>query len=201
MRTIDMRGQPCPIPVINAKRALAEPGADGVTVLVDNAVATQNLEKMARGLGLRFSCDETSPACFSVEIGGDGEKIPAESIVPARDDDRAPCGLVVMIGSDHMGEGADELGRMLLKGFIFSLTQLDRPPDAVIFFNGGARLTSAGSNAVPDLETLRGRGARILTCGTCVNYYELKDSHAVGEITDMMDITQRAASAERLITI
>ena len=202
MKTIDMLGQPCPIPVINAKQALAEQGIEGVIVLVDNEIAVQNLEKMARGYGLEFSYRAEGLARYSVTIGG---RVPADATSPSGDMKRvsppASGGLVIMIGTDHMGEGSEELGRMLLKGFIFSLTQLETPPEAVIFLNGGARLTSEGSNVVPDLSTLWYKGVEILTCGACVNYYGLEASLAVGVITDMMTITERAASAERLVVI
>ncbi|MDR1580053.1 MAG: sulfurtransferase-like selenium metabolism protein YedF [Synergistaceae bacterium] len=202
MKTIDMIGQPCPIPVINAKKALAETGADGVVVLVDNMAAVQNLEKMARGYGCRFSYKEDGPARYSVSIGGD---IPPEAISKPRESEAphtpATGAFVVMIGADHLGEGSDELGKMLIKGFIFSLTQLAAKPEAVIFLNGGARLTSEGSNAVPDLKTLSESGVKILTCGTCVNYYGLGEKLAVGEITDMMGIVNLIAAAGRLIAV
>jgi len=196
-----MLGQPCPIPVISAKRALAEKEADGVTVLVDNEIAVQNLSKMARGYGLEFSYREEGPARYAVTIGGG---IPTDAGAAPEDAAKPPPlsgSLIVMIGADHMGEGSDELGRTLVKGFIYSLTQLAVPPAAVIFFNGGAHLTSEGSNAVPDLRELAGKGVEILTCGACVNYFGLKEKLAVGEITDMMTITTRAASAGRVITI
>jgi selenium metabolism protein YedF len=203
MKTIDMLGQPCPIPVINAKKALSETGADGVLVLVDNIIAVQNLEKMARGFGCSFSYKEDGPNRYSVSIGG---SIPENAATePGKIKNLSLTtvgGPVVMIGADHLGEGADELGKMLIKGFIFSLTQLDPKPEAVIFLNGGARLTSDGSNTIPDLKTLSEGGVKILTCGTCVNYYKLAEKLAVGEITDMMSIVNLlAASSGRLVTI
>ncbi|MCL2684160.1 MAG: sulfurtransferase-like selenium metabolism protein YedF, partial [Synergistaceae bacterium] len=175
--------------------------ADGVIVLVDNEISVQNLEKMSRGNGLEFSYRVEGPARYAVTIVGsipaDGNGSPAD----VKQITTAANGLVVMIGADHMGEGSEELGRMLIKSFIYSLTQLAAPPAAVIFLNGGARLTSEGSNAVPDLRTLLNKGVEILTCGACVNYYGLKENLAVGEITDMMTITSRAVSAGQLVVI
>jgi selenium metabolism protein YedF len=100
-----------------------------------------------------------------------------------------------------MGRGAEELGKLLIKGFIFSLTQLAPPPEAVIFLNGGARLTTEGANTVPDLKALEEKGAGIYTCGTCANYYKLSDALAVGSIVDMMRITNLLAKASVVITI
>jgi selenium metabolism protein YedF len=198
-----MLGQPCPIPVINAKKALAEPGADGVTVLVDNAVAVQNLEKMAAGSGYGFSWKEEGAGRYIVTIVRGKPEGGATAEETAQAPAAAPVtgGLVVLIGADHLGEGSDELGKMLIKGFIFSFTQLAQPPEAMIFLNGGARLTTSGASTVPDLTALRGMGVSILTCGTCANYYGITDSLAVGAITDMMDIVNRISRAGRLISV
>lgn len=202
MKTLDMRGQPCPIPVIKAKEALSQPGADGVVVLVDNEVAMQNLQKMASGLGYGFSHQQNAPGQWAATILLGGAAPPPANL-PVECAPAAPAegGLVVLITTNQMGTGAEELGKILIKGFIFSLTQLPTPPQHVIFLNGGAQLTVQGANTLEDLNTLAANGTGIFTCGTCLNYYGLTDQLAVGEITDMMGITQRLAAAGRLITI
>jgi selenium metabolism protein YedF len=188
MKTLDMRGHPCPIPVVNAKKALAEQDAEGVVVVVDNIVAVQNLEKMARGTGCGFSYSEDGASQYRVTIvkGANSAQVfdaPAESAAQAVPESG---GLVVLITSDSMGRGAEELGRILIKGFIFSLTQLNPRPEAVIFLNAGARLTTEGANTVPDLKILAEKGTGIYTCGTCANYYKLTEALAVGSIVDMI---------------
>ncbi|MCL1873009.1 MAG: sulfurtransferase-like selenium metabolism protein YedF [Clostridiales bacterium] len=110
-------------------------------------------------------------------------------------------GVVVVISRDTMGEGAMELGKILIKSFIYSLTELHSPPKCVIFLNSGAYLTSAGSNTIDDLKELENKGVEILTCGTCVNYYELQDKLAVGAVTDMVSITARMDTARNIINI
>ncbi|MDR0649094.1 MAG: sulfurtransferase-like selenium metabolism protein YedF [Synergistaceae bacterium] len=203
MQTLDVLGQPCPIPVIKAKKALAEPQTDGVLVLVDNRIAVQNLEKMAEGSGYGFSFNEESENRFLVTITrGDSKGASPEE--KAKNDLRvnnAPGGLVILIGADHLGEGAEELGKMLLKGFVFSLTQLDPLPEAIIFLNGGARMTAEGAVTVPDLLALQGMGVTLLTCGTCANFYGITDKIVAGAITDMMDIVNRISRAGRLIAV
>jgi selenium metabolism protein YedF len=203
MKTLDMRGNPCPIPVVNAKKALAEQDTEGVVVLVDNIVAVQNLEKMAKGTGCDFSYAEEGTSQYRVSIvkGANSRQAfdhPAPAAVPAV---KEGGGLVVLITADSMGRGAEELGRLLIKGFIFSLTQLNPLPGAVIFLNGGARLTTEGANTVPDLKTLEEKGVAVCTCGTCANFYKLTESLAVGSIVDMMHITNRLAQASGIITI
>ena len=205
MKTLDMRGQPCPIPVVNAKKALAEDGAKGVELLVDNIVAVQNLEKLANGTGCVFSYKEDG-ALFRVNIVKDANSSPIfdeQPVVTAKNDtdkDEAR-GPVVLISSDNMGRGAEELGRLLIKGFIFSLTQLDPPPQAVIFLNSGVRLTTEEANTAVDLKELEKKGVSICLCGTCANYYKLTHSISVGTIVDMMFITNLLAKASGIITI
>jgi len=204
MKTLDMRGQPCPIPVVNARKALDEQGAKGVVVLVDNIVAVQNLEKMALGTGRTFSCAKDGEWYkASIVNGADSGLAPErdgllEPAAAAKDPSRGP---VVLITAEAMGRGADDLGRLLLKGFVFSLTRLDPPPEAVVFLNGGALLTAEGANSVPDLKTLVENGSEILTCGTCANYYKTAETLAVGKIVDMTAITDLLAKASGVITI
>ena len=198
-----MIGQPCPIPVVNAKKALAENNAKGVVVLVDNIVAVQNLEKMAKGTGSAFFYEEEG-ARYKVIItkGVDfrhAEVLQGTAISEALGNQAG--GPVVLISSDCMGKGKEELGKILIKGFIFSLTQLNPLPEAVIFLNSGVHLVKEGANTVPDLKTLEEHGTSVYVCGTCINYYELKDSLAAGNIVDMMFITNCLANASRIITI
>jgi selenium metabolism protein YedF len=216
-----MRGQPCPIPVVNAKRALEKQGTDAVELIVDNFVAVQNLEKMAKGSGRGFSYTASGASEYKVTVsnssGGVAGVSPAEGgaekpaareagedfaaggrLPPSDANDKGP---VVLITADSMGRGADDLGKLLIKGFVFSLTQLKPLPEAVIFLNGGAHLTAEGANTVGDLKTLQEGGTEVYTCGTCANYYKLTESLAVGSIVDMMKISNTLAKASRVITI
>jgi selenium metabolism protein YedF len=202
MKIIDVLGKPCPIPVIEAKKALAEPDTDSVLVKVDNIVAVQNLEKMANGYGYGFSYTESAKDVYDIAINREGKKPPeleAEDIDPSIG--ATSGGLAVVIGRNTMGEGAEDLGKILIKGFIYSLTELPTPPKYVIFFNSGAHLTTGGANTVDDLKKLEGKGTEVLTCGTCVNYYGLQDKLAVGAITDMYGITERMTSVGTVINI
>jgi len=206
MKIIDALGKPCPIPVIESKKALAENGVDGVSIKVDNFVAVQNLEKMAKGYGYGFSYVEKATDSFEVVINKGGREHPHESLsnnTPpnALQNDTVSSNLAVVIGRDTMGKGAEELGKILIKGFIYSLTELPMPPKYVIFFNSGVYLTSTEANTIDDLKKLEEKGTQILTCGTCVNYYELQDKLAVGEIVNMYEITERMAWASNVINI
>ena len=196
-------GEQCPIPVVKATqalRAMTQPGT--LEVLVDNEIAVQNLQRCAAGHHLASAVEQRGEKLFAVtmtvtEPMGDA---PVEEI---RCDDCAPAaqrgGVVVAVGTDVMGQGSDELGRTLMKGFLFALGQLPQLPETVLFYNGGARLTVEGSDSLEDLRALEERGVEILTCGTCLNYYGLTEKLAVGSVTNMYAIAEKLAGAGKVV--
>lgn len=198
MIMVDALGQVCPIPVIRAKKALEELGEAGgiVTVLVDNDISRQNLQKMATGMGYQSEFIQKEKNIIEMTIvAGEGCTLDSE------EEKAEDSGLVVAIGRDTMGEGSEELGKILLKGFIYSLTELNPPPREILFFNSGAYLTSSDSNSITDLKTLADKGTNIKTCGTCTNYYGIAEKLGVGEIVNMYDIVTTMAQAKSLINI
>ncbi|MEL1133711.1 sulfurtransferase-like selenium metabolism protein YedF [Desulfitobacterium sp. THU1] len=197
MTTIDALGQVCPIPVIRTKKAIEGLGEEGgvVAVLVDNDIARQNLQKMASGMGLQSEYTQKENGVIEVTI------VVGEGCVLENDQTAEDSGLVIAIGRDTMGEGSEELGRILLKSFIFSLRELTPPPTHLLFFNSGAQLTSSDSNSLEDLKAMADQGTSIQTCGTCTNYYGISDKLGVGEIANMYGIVTIMAGAKRLINI
>jgi len=109
--------------------------------------------------------------------------------------------VVVAIGSAEMGNGDPKLGKILMKSFLYSLTQLDALPQTVLFFNGGVRMTTEGSESIEDLKALEAQGVEILSCGTCLDFYGLKDKLRVGGITNMYVIAQTMAEAGNVVKI
>ena len=206
MLKVDARGDACPLPVVKAKKAISElKGAGEVEVLVDNEIAVQNLTKMAQQKGYQYSAEKLAEQEYRVRftikdtpaaetaVPGE-EKQQAETCIPdARTD------TVVVIASDKMGEGAEELGKTLLKAFVFALTQQDKLPKTVLFYNGGASLTCEGSPMLEDLKTLESEGVEIMTCGTCLNYYGLTEKLAVGSVTNMYAIVEKLTHAGNVV--
>ena len=107
--------------------------------------------------------------------------------------------LVVAVDTDAMGRGSEELGRTLMKGFLFAVGQLPELPKTILFYNGGARLTTEGSDSLEDLKKMEAQGVEILTCGTCLNFYGLTDKLAVGSVTNMYTIVEKLAGAGKVI--
>lgn len=192
MIKVNAMGEPCPMPVVKAKKAMQELGGTGVIeVLVDNEVAVQNVSKMAKSAGAVVASQQLGDKEYQITIEVGEESCTCE----ACEDENT----VVVIASDRMGSGNVELGKVLIKGFIFAITQLDKLPKTMLFYNGGATLTAEGSDSLEDLKSLEARGVEILTCGTCLNYYGLKEKLQVGTVTNMYAIVEKMAQADRII--
>ncbi|MGC4018290.1 MAG: sulfurtransferase-like selenium metabolism protein YedF [Muricomes sp.] len=203
MITVNAMGDACPIPVVKTKKAIQElQGPDILEVLVDNEIAVQNVTKMATGSGGEVTSEKIGEKEFKVIIKMNHvisreetqEKEEALVCMPDRRKDT-----VIVISSDKMGNGDDELGKTLMKGFIFAATQLDELPKAILFYNGGAFLTSEGSDALEDLKGLEAQGVEIMTCGACLDYYGLKEKLSVGTVTNMYNIVETMSRADRII--
>lgn len=108
-------------------------------------------------------------------------------------------GMVAVISSNLMGQGDETLGGILMKGFVYALTQQDNLPEAVLLYNSGAYLSCEGSDNLEDLKELEAQGVEILTCGTCLNHYGLGDKLKVGGVTNMYEIVERMTGARLLV--
>ena len=171
-------------------------GPETIEVLVDNEVAVQNVTKMAESSGGQVHSEKLGDAEYKVTISMQGAPQVQEDTACIPD---AKGDLVVVVSSDRMGTGNDELGKVLIKGFIFAVTQLDTLPKAMLFYNGGVTLTTEGSPALEDLKSLEAQGVEIMSCGTCLDYYGLKDKLAVGSVTNMYNIVETQAKATKVI--
>lgn len=194
-------GEQCPIPVVKATRALramTEPGI--LEVHVDNEIAVQNLTRMAAGHKLAAKSEKRGEKEFVVtmEVTAPAGEAPLEEppLICAPDQ---RGNLVAAVDSAVMGRGSDELGAVLMKGFLFAVGQLPELPKTMLFYNGGARLTCRGSESLEDLKNLEAQGVEILTCGTCLNHYGLTEELAVGGVTNMYSIVEKLAGAGKVI--
>ena len=199
MITVDAMGDACPIPVIKTKKALAELNGSGeLEVFVDNEIAVQNVSKMAANAGGDVASEQISEGKYRVAIrlagdGTAGERDTEEA------EEKEKKHTIVVVSSDRMGSGNDELGKVLIKGFIFAVTQLDELPEQMLFYNGGAVLTCEGADTLEDLKNLEAQGVEILTCGTCLDYYGLKEKLQVGSVTNMYAIVEAMNRADKII--
>ena len=198
MIKVDARGQQCPIPVVQTKRAIQTLGGSGeVEVLVDNEIAVQNLTKMAEQKGYGIVAEKSGEREYRARLTIFNGELQVPLVMQR--DPRQAADLVVVVAADVMGQGEEALGRVLLKGFIYALAQTEEIPEAILFYNRGAFLTTEGSDSLADLQELEARGVKIFTCGTCLNHYGLTEKLLVGSVTNMYTIVEQMMSAGRVI--
>lgn len=210
METIDAFGLPCPKPLMLAKQRLDE-SREPFAVRVDNATAVGNLERLGAKTGIPVKTSEVeggfSVAFLTDEAAEDG--VPVLASGPASAEAAAApacgpagCGYAVFVGKDHVGEGDDELGRNLMKMALYTLAECGDAPASLLFMNGGVKLVAGGDRQVADsVRALAEQGTEVLVCGTCLDFYGLKDELEAGEVSNMYDILGRMRAAAKVISL
>ena len=191
-KIVDARGLACPQPVVLTKKALEE--VDQLTTIVDNATARENVSRLARKENCEVEVEEKVEGIF-LHLTKTGSKETDLAAVPMA----GPT--VVVVGGDCMGRGSEELGDILVRSFMHTLNEAEPRPDKLIFFNSGVKLTVEGSEVLEDVKALEEGGAEILVCGTCLDYFKLKEKIAVGEVSNMYTIAETLLGAGRTVTI
>lgn len=203
MIKVNAIGDACPIPVVKTKNAIRELGGSGVVeVSVDNEIAVQNLLKMAKQKEYEAAFDKKSNTEYIVTInvnGGAASDTKPVTKATVKSDEIKLKETIVVIDSDKIGDGDEEFSKTLLKGFIYALSSQDIPPAKILFYNTGVRLTTEGSASIEDLKVLEKAGAKIYSCGACLNNYGLTEKLSVGEVTNMYDIVSYLMEADLVI--
>ena len=178
-------------PVVTAKKALDESEGERFILIVDNLAARENVERFAQSQGAVVTVEERGND-FYLRMQRSGTSDVEGSV-------QKPGKLVVYINSNQLGVGEEALGVILMRAFLKVLFDLKPSASKLIFINSGVRLTSEGSEVLETLRTLSQKGVEILSCGTCLDYYGLKDKLKVGIVSNMYDIAQSLLEADRLI--
>lgn len=196
---VDARGLACPLPVVNTKKAIENMNEDGVVyVYVDNEIAVQNLLKFSKQKGFEAQGNKKADNDYEVVIKVGEVIIEKEEVIECELDTRHK-GMCVVLSSNCMGVGEEKLGKALMKAFVFALTKQDQLPEKIVCYNSGAYLTCEGSDALEDLKSLEAAGVEILTCGTCLDFYGIKDTLGVGSVTNMYEIVEVMETAGKII--
>jgi len=195
---LDARGLACPEPVVRARKALIESGATEITVLVDNDASAENVARMARMTGCEVALEERR-GHFGVILkrSAAGAAAPGDS-----PEAQACCGkanVVVFFASATVGHGDDDLGRLLMVAFVKALKSLSPRPKTLVFMNGGVKLTAEGSELVAALAELEAEGAELLVCGTCLDFFKLKEKLRAGKVSNMFEIASRLVAADHVV--
>lgn len=191
---IDARGLSCPQPVVLTKNKMKE--CNEIKITVDNDTARENIKRLAENSGWSFKA-AASGSNYIITLTGDNNQTAAgvSEFIPSC----AGEGAVISFSSDKMGKGDDGLGSILMKAFINTITTLDSTPSALVFYNSGVLLAAEGSGVTDDLQSLNDKGVRLLICGTCVNYFNIKDKVKTGTISNMFDILNTMNNASKVI--
>lgn len=193
-KEIDARGLQCPQPVILTKKELDTITEGVLTTLVDNEVAKENVSKLVQGLGFEYKVDEREGYYQITIFKGDGQ-------LEVKEEEDNFEDLTVAFTSNTMGKGNDELGKILMKSFIYTVSETEPLPKTMVFYNGGVRLTCQGSEVLDDLKKLEAAGVEIISCGTCLDFLKLKEDLRVGSISNMYTIYEKLKDPKKNIIV
>lgn len=192
---IDAVGLACPKPVINTKKELDKIDNGIVVVTVDNDIAKQNILKLSNSLNCESKIIKEEKDLICIEIKK-GENVIIEEQNQEKLEDKC-----IFISSDKIGNGNDELGAVLMKGFIYTLTESKPYPKSILLVNSGVKLSTENYDTVENLKILEAAGVEILSCGTCLDYYGLKESLKLGSVTNMYTIVDIMKNSLQTISI
>jgi selenium metabolism protein YedF len=202
MQIVDTSGLTCPAPLIATKRALKEndPG-DKFQVITDNLTSLTNILRFLKDNKISFSHNEVDGKWIINVTKGSNELISpeaesyCETVIPHLTKGK----FVIAFTSDTMGEGDEDLGRLLTGNFIKALKDLDHLPAKIVFYNKGVMLGRVGSPYESDLSELENMGVTLLFCATCIDHYTIRDQVRIGHFSNMFEIAQTMASASHVI--
>ncbi len=199
MMIVNCKGLICPMPLIETKKAIKESKiGDTIVVEVDNETSFNNLTHFLNDNGLTFDYSQDKSLyklTFTVKELASKSNEPVKVTKPQLSKEN----YIVVIDSNSMGSGNDDLGKLLLKGFINTLDQIENLPQEIICYNSGVTLAIKGSDTAQSLKKLESQGIKITLCGTCIDFYGIKDSIEVGSISNMLYIAGKLAGDIRIV--
>jgi selenium metabolism protein YedF len=202
MKVVDARGKLCPQPVIMTKKE-SDAGENELTIIVDNETAKSNVLKFGAKLNFKTSAEQKNDGIYvylNKEICNECEVIIADaSEKNISFEKKKKMGFV--IGSDKLGKGSDDLGRILMKSFIYTISEKTPYPEFMVFLNSGVKLTVKGSDSIDDLTKLEEGGVKIVSCGTCLNFFEITNDLEVGSVSNMYDIVDLISESDNSVMI
>ena len=195
MITVNAVGKACPEPVIMT-RAAVEKGATELEVLVDNAVAVSNVTRFLEGQGFRVQHQENAGE-FKLTARREGAAVSAGSAPRPQGKAR----LAVLVAGKTLGREDKELGEVLIKGFLGTLSKLETPPAVLALMNEGVKLALPDASTCDHLKNLEGTGTKILVCGTCTNHFGITERVGVGTISNMFEILEAVTGADKVLSV
>ena len=195
MVELDYRGHACPYPVIETRKQILAGPADKLSVLVDDEICRDNVTRLAEKMGYQTDAESVADG-YRLQLTP--TETPQNQAAPTQQ--TAPTGeTVIYCGSDRMGSGDEDFGRVLLKNFLMTQLEIDPLPAAILFVNSGIHLVTEGSEVLDTLKALEAAGVDIASCGLCLDFYNKKNQLKIGRVTNMLDIVDIQHQAGRVI--
>ena len=186
MEIIDCNGLACPMPVIKTKKYFDLEESKEALVIVDNEVAKNNILRLAKGINLNSSYIEEY-GIYKIQLS---KGLIEKAIENKNNIENEKSGLSILVASNLLGNGDEKLGETLMKVYINTLAETDVLPENLMFLNSGVKLTCEGSDVLDSLNALKNKGVNIISCGACLDFYNLKENLKVGEIGNMYQIIE-----------
>lgn len=203
--TLDLKGMACPKPVLETQKAFKDLSIKEFEVIVDNEIARENLKRLSDSKGYKYEIKENSGDII-INIKRDGAEKPSTEEFAAVCDipvevQNDISNAVLMIKNEYLGDGNDELGKVLMKGFLYTITETKPYPQKVVLLNSAIKLSTVNEETIAHLKKLEEAGSKIYSCGTCLNYYDLADQLKVGVIGNMYDVVESLNSTTNRIIL
>ncbi|WP_294364659.1 sulfurtransferase-like selenium metabolism protein YedF [uncultured Clostridium sp.] len=190
MEIIDCKGLACPMPVIKTKKYFDLEDSKEALVIVDNEVAKNNILRLAKGINLNSSFIEEE-GIYKIQLSrGEIKDVQVSKINEALDNISVPSAPTILVATNLLGNGDDKLGETLMKVYINTLAESEILPKNLMFINGGVKLTCTGSDVLDSINSMKEKGVNIISCGACLDFYNLKEELRVGEIGNMYQIIE-----------
>ena len=182
------------------RKALMDPEIDSVTALLSSEAAADNVTQLANSLAWEVSrSGEGEEIQLSIKKKSPSAALPLAPDKPADIRHLAALKSIILLDSQFLGQGNDELGRVLMRAFVKTIAQLDPKPSEIFFLNSAVKLTTEGSDLLDDLQLLQQQNISLRSCGTCLDYFRLKDKLLAGTVCSMFDIVQALLAADKVI--
>ncbi len=220
-KIIDGRKLPCPQPLMMTKKAVDAGDTEILEVIVDNEAGRENIIKYTKHVKIEITDifevngeihliintrkpspekakqmeDTLPPECLDEKDEAIKSEQAESSYLDSRDKKN------IFIRTDTIGTANRELGLLLMRGFIYTLTELEIKPETIIFMNDGVKLTVEGSESIENIRKLEETGVKILVCGTCLDYLNLTGQLQVGTVSNMYDITEELMKQNTVLTV
>jgi selenium metabolism protein YedF len=207
MKELDARGLSCPAPVLLTKNTLETEKPEQIRIILDNEASGQNVSRFLSSKNFSVTMDKQGNDLIvtgTIQEGGISKEEGAPVICDIAERDsrqKQDKKIMVMISSNCLGRGDDELGGKLAVNFIKTLKEMGNELWRLVFVNSGVKLTIENAQTLEDLMALEKHGVKILVCGTCLDHFKLLEKKRVGETTNMLDIVTSMQLADKVINI